>query len=83
MKRTVLAILIAVGLAGAAAETVGARRSGGGMIASHSQCDCYDFALPAGATRLVERSSGMFGPHTHFDLLREAAQPAGWPMERG
>jgi hypothetical protein len=72
MTRTILAILVAVGLLGAVAETAGARRSGGDMIASHGQCDCYDVALRVGAARVVGTSGGMFGAHTHIDMARDA-----------
>jgi len=80
MKRTVLAILVAIGVVGTAAETAGARRSGddggpggppvasqrGGMVGSHGICDCYDFAIPVGSTR-VGTSGGMVGPHVHLE----------------
>ena len=74
MKQTVLAILVAIGLVGAAAETVGARRSGDGMLPTHSICDCYDFAIPVGSTR-VATSGGMNGWHVHVEArLRDGGR---------
>jgi hypothetical protein len=81
MTRTVLAVLVAVGLVGAAAETAGARRTGddgepgrppvttqrGDMVGAHRICDCYDFAIPVGTIRQVGTSGGMNGPHIHLE----------------
>jgi hypothetical protein len=82
MKRTVLAIVVAVGLVGAAAGTAGAQRSDddgglgrppgasqrGGMLPSHGICDCYDFAIPVVVTQVLETSGGMNGQHVHVEL---------------
>ena len=76
MERTVLAILVAVGVVGAATGTAEARRSGddgrpGGPRAAvqrdgtsfaHSICDCYDFAVPVGGPRRAATGGGMIGP---------------------
>ena len=76
MERTVLAILVVVGVVGAATRTAEARRSGdeggpgGPWVAvqhdgtgfSHSICDCYDFAVPVGDPRRAATSGGMIGP---------------------
>jgi hypothetical protein len=81
MKRTVLAILVAVGVVGAATGTAEARRSGddgrlgGPRVAverdgtgfSHSICDCYDFAVSVGGPRLATITPDGSGPHLHFE----------------
>jgi hypothetical protein len=81
MQRTVLAILVAIGVAGAATGTAEARRSGddggpgrppvasqrGGMLPTHGICDCFDFAVPVVGARLATMQPDGSGPHLHFE----------------